>query len=323
MSALPFDDADLESRLAWIFGSHRSGSTWLLRLLADPLLLDQRSARDPLGFSVPDEAPGAADVLPVNEFHLANHLSPATGPPAEIRPGAYMPTTLDTFLAERGSYLFARSFADVWRPEARRLALVRLNALVERAGERLRVDSPTIVIKEVNGSHAAGLVMSLFPRSRLIFLARDGRDVVDSLLHGYQPGGWLGRAVGRTVEGREQRLKLVGEQARRWTAEMGVVAGAFETRPAELRVKVRYEDLLADTEGGLAGLFAFLGLPRDRERIAATVAAHSFDRLPRGLRGPRRTFRAATPGLWRENLSREELELAEAIMGPTLRRLGY
>ena len=29
---------------------------------------------------------------------------------------------------------------------------------------------PLIVIKEVNSSHAAGLIMSLLPRSKLIFL---------------------------------------------------------------------------------------------------------------------------------------------------------
>ena len=48
-----------------------------------------------------------------------------------------------------------------------------------------------MVIKEVNGSHGADLVMSLFPRSKMIFLVRDGRDVLDSLLDANKEGGWM------------------------------------------------------------------------------------------------------------------------------------
>ena len=49
------------------------------------------------------------------------------------------------------------------------------------------------MIKEVDGSHAADVVMSLFPRSRMLFLVRDGRDVIDSLLDANSPVGWLTR----------------------------------------------------------------------------------------------------------------------------------
>ena len=40
------------------------------------------------------------------------------------------------------------------------------------------------------GSHAADTIMDLFPESCLIFLLRDGRDVVDSWLDGYRDGSW-------------------------------------------------------------------------------------------------------------------------------------
>ncbi len=33
--------------------------------------------------------------------------------------------------------------------------------------------------------------MSMFPRSKMVFLVRDGRDVVDSQTAANQPGGWL------------------------------------------------------------------------------------------------------------------------------------
>lgn len=49
----------------------------------------------------------------------------------------------------------------------RRLVLVRLYATLERTREQgMRLQSaPLVIIKEVNGSHAADLVMSL-PRAR-------------------------------------------------------------------------------------------------------------------------------------------------------------
>ena len=40
-------------------------------------------------------------------------------------------------------------------------------------------------------------------------------------------------------------------------------------------------------------------------------------------KGPTKALRAATPGLWRENLSDEEQLAVNEIMGETLERLGY
>jgi len=44
---------------------------------------------------------------------------------------------------------------------------------------------------------------------------------------------------------------------------------------------------------------------------------------PAEHRGPDKIFRAAQPGLWRENLSADEQEVVEGVMGPKLRELGY
>src|SRR5579885_3084716 len=66
-----------ESRLVWIFGSPRSGSTWLLNMLVHPLAPAGRSAESELvtrqgglGGSVEPEA------IPVNEPYIPQHLTP-------------------------------------------------------------------------------------------------------------------------------------------------------------------------------------------------------------------------------------------------------
>jgi hypothetical protein len=39
-----FDDEELESKLVWIFGSPRTGSTWLVEMLCHPLKVDHESS---------------------------------------------------------------------------------------------------------------------------------------------------------------------------------------------------------------------------------------------------------------------------------------
>src|SRR5439155_8283178 len=217
---------------------------------------------------------------------------------------------------------------DVWRPEARRMTLVRLHAVVDRAleaGLNLPQEMPLMVIKEVNGSHGADLVMPLFPGSRMIFLVRDGRDVLDSMIDANRPGGWTGkRRWGRPgFRSNLERLDFVRENARNWTARMNACSRALDAHDPELRLRVRYEDLLEDTASGLGEIARWLELPSGPKRMESIGAQHAFDALPEQGRGPGKLTRAATPGAWREGLTSEEQEIAKEIMRPTLEELGY
>lgn len=320
---LRFDDAELESRLVWILGSPRTGSTWLLEQLCHPARIDHSGS---LGLSVPPGGAAPIDALPINEFLVSRHIAPALGEPVE-REGSLVPATLNNYLGHKSSYLFARDYAEVWRPQLRRLVLVRLQGTLDRARQRgLPVGrAPLLIIKEVNGSHAADVVMSLFPRSRLLFLARDGRDVVDSMRDAVGGDAWLGsqqHAESRFANPAE-RLAWVRRASLDWTCDVAATSRAYDAHTPSLRRIVRYEDLLADTAGALRGIFGWLGLPREDGQIAETVAAHDFAEIPADMRGPGRKWRAATPGLWRENLSPEEQLATAEIMGPRLAELGY
>jgi hypothetical protein len=320
---LPFDPDELESRLVWIWTSARSGSTWLLRLLSHPLQLvdGSRSPDDMLGFRVPERAPGPVDVIPVDTTFLANHLAP----PARSAPydESYTPVTFGMFpgMAERPNYFFSTKYADVWRPELRRLALVRFHALIERTAERHEVSAPRVILKEVAGAHAADLVMSLFPRSRLVFLVRDGRDVVDSQVDANRADAWLPTAVGFADAG--ERLEFVRERSHTWGGDVLTIQRALAAHPAELRYTVRYEDLLADTTGQLGALASWLGLERGPAWLERAVETKSFANVPAAGKGPKRFYRAASPGLWRESLTPDEQAVAGEVMGPKLAELGY
>lgn len=318
-AGLTFDADEFESHLVWIWGSPRTGSSWLLGQLCHPLKPDPRTA---VGFEAPARGAGPIDVVPVDESFIPNHLAPALGDPREVD-GSYVPGTLNNYLAAKPAYMLSDEYAEVWRPEARRLALVRLHGFLERAereGFPLAPD-PHMVIKEGNGSHASDLVMSLLPRARMIFLVRDGRDVVDSLLHAYAPGGFLARNQGQAFETPAERAEGLRWAARMWACNVDVTLEALAAHPPELRRTVRYEDLLADTAGEMRSLFEWLGLEREPAWLESMVAERSFASTRR--RGPGERNRSATPGLWRENLSGEEQAAVAEIVGPRLAKLGY
>jgi hypothetical protein len=179
------------------------------------------------------------------------------------------------------------------------------------------------VIKEVNGSHAADLVMGLMPRSRLLFLDRDGRDVVDSLLAAYQPGGFLARHQGQAFETPEERAEGLRWAARLWSCNVDITLRAIDAHPAELCHTVRYEDLLACNEAEVGAIHAWLGTERTPPQVERMLADTAFSAVPAERKGARERHRSAQPGLWRENLSPEEQAAATEIMGPRLKRLGY
>jgi hypothetical protein len=122
-------------------------------------------------------------VIPINEPYISHHVSPALGESAIITLHSYRRDAPDYFLSDR--------YAEAWRAPLRTLVLARLAAQADAISERHSLRDPLAVIKEPNGSLGADLVMSLFPRSRLILLLRDGRDVVDSMLDAQAPGAWL------------------------------------------------------------------------------------------------------------------------------------
>lgn len=287
-----------EERLVWIFGSPRSGSTWLLSLLAE-----HRA------------------VVPVNEPLIGLYLGPFLSDWPGIDASDLNSTnfTLNRLARDTKVHFFADEFRDVWGPHLARLICARFSAHARRYGR----GSSLVVIQEPNGSQAADVIMGVLPRARLLFLLRDGRDVVDSELFGTVQGGWMSRrfSVVRGIAPSE-RLAFITHSAHKWLWRTEAVQAAFAAHPGPKRL-VRYEDLCATPEEQMREVFDWLELPVSEFDLSALVQQHAFERVPEHQRGSREFHRSATPGLWRENLSREEQAAAEKIMGPKLRQLGY
>jgi sulfotransferase family protein len=287
--------------LAWIFGSSRSGSTWLLRMLSE---LER--------------------VIPVDDPHLGHHLGVWRPIPLAWATAKDPPKlgTLADYKRQKRDYLFSDSYRDVWMPQLRGLIGARFEAqAVEDIAAAGGIERPIVVVKEP-GSHAADTIMDLFPSSSLVFLLRDGRDVVDSWLDGYSDGSWA------TDEGAYPlddtgRPALIRWQSSVWLHRTEVVQETYARTDPDRRVMIRYEEMRADPAATLERICAMLGIETSGEQLARIATANEFSRVPKRKRGNGREIRRAKPGGWAVHMSRDEIIAMHEILAPKLDELGY
>jgi LPS sulfotransferase NodH len=288
-------------RLAWIFGSSRSGSTWLLRMLS-----------------------GLEPVIPIDDPHLGHHLGVWRPIPLAWATAKDPPKlgTLADYKRQKRDYLFSDRYRDSWMPQLRKLVCDRFEAQAHEDAEAAGgIEDPIVVVKEP-GSHAADTIMSLFPESFLVFLLRDGRDVVDSWLDAYRDGSWATEEGAYPVDD-AGRPALIRWQASVWLHRTEVVQQTFaQTDPAR-RVMIRYEDLQTDPVGGLARICETIGVDADADRLEAIARSNEFSRVPDAQKGSGQEIRRAKPGGWATHMSREEILAMHEILGPKLDELGY
>jgi hypothetical protein len=155
------------------------------------------------------------------------------------------------------------------------------------------------------------LMRELYPAARELFLVRDFRDMIASMLaYNVRKGiGDFGRAL---VESDEAWLNYLHQN-------FLVLRAAWRDRgePGSL---VRYEDLVRDPASTLPPLLTLLGLDATPETVASLIAAADTPEL-------RGHGTAGTPGAsigrWRHDLPPELLAAVEETLGDLLQEFGY
>ena len=135
-------------------------------------------------------------------------------------------------------------------------------------------------------------LLRLWPAARFVHLLRDGRDVARSCIG----MGWAGN---------------VWYGAERWITAENLWTELCRRVPPSRRFELRYEDLVRNPDAELVRLCGFLGTDFERSML-------EYDRDS--------TYERPDPGLagqWCEKLTRSELALLEARIGPLLRERGY
>ena len=77
------------------------------------------------------------------------------------------------------------------------------------------------------------------------------------------------------------------------------------------KVLIRYEDLKADTLGTLKHIYSALEIPIDEGDLIRAIEKYSWENIPEDKKGPGKIRRKASPGGWREDLTPEQIEIVE------------
>jgi hypothetical protein len=266
--------------IVWIFGSGRTGSTWLSQMMG--ALPDHTTWNEPL------------------VGHLFGHIYYERGKYRKDNP------------ADR--HFILGGDRKVWLNSIRSFVLGQATARFPQ-----RIDSGYLVIKEPHGSLGAPLLMEALPESRMVFLVRHPKDVVASALDAHREGSWTQVRRGKREKtlAQERPERFVNSRSRTYLQDIEYVKQAYEIHKGR-KVLVRYEDLRADTLGTMQRIYSTLEIPADKGDLAKAVDKYAWENIADKRKGQGKFFRKATPGGWREDLTTEQARIVEEIARPLL-----
>jgi hypothetical protein len=299
---------DLERRMIWIFGSARSGTTWLLH---DILGAAPSAAR-------PDDLTG---MRPIDEAGIGFLLG-AVELDAERFYG--VDRSVDTASADVPVFermIARRSGQPEFVRNPRTEASLR-RAIRELVFEHVLVhwgllDYDFVGFKAPNEGHAADILMGAFPLARMIVIVRDGRDVMRSR---FSP--FASRTLAETTDLALRRY-AVTYYAHYWNFQREVIERAFAAHDPERRLQVSYERLRAEELETFASLYRFIGAPLSEPEIAAVIDRVRLENVGRDQRGANLPRQTGEVGGYRRSFLKTEVALMTSIMEAGLRQHGY
>lgn len=273
----------LEKNIVWIFGSRRSGTTWL---------------RDLLSFNTKF----------IRETYVTDHL-------AVQSQANYFVRRIDE-VKDKDNYFFSERYKDTWQYYLGKLLIYRVYADVLDYRHKIIVKEPSSYLD------ASDIISKCTPLSKKIIILRDGRDVLDSILDGREAGGWLLTNPNDALT-KESRIILIEQSARYWVKQVETLLDTYSQLPTDRRFLVHYEELLKNTFTILKKIYAFLEIPITDDEIIKIIDKFDFSNIPADLKGKGKFYRIASPGQWRVNFNENEKQVMHQIMGNLLKKLGY
>jgi Sulfotransferase domain len=111
----------------------------------------------------------------------------------------------------------------------------------------------------------------------------------------------------------------VKQVAKHYLKNVGNAAEAYDAHQGP-KVLVRYEELRSDALGTMKRIHSALGMAADGEKLRRAVEEHSWESIPEDQKGEGKFYRKATPGGWREDLTPEQVRVIEETTHPLLEK---
>jgi len=277
------EESILEKNIVWVFGVRRSGTTWLRDLLSH-------------------------DTKFLRESHLTDHLSLNSRSSDFVR--------LIDEKKDSKNYFFSTYYRNTWQYYLGKLIIYRIFAEVQDYSHKIIVKEPSSYLS------ASDLISQCTPKSKVIIILRDGRDVIDSIIDGRQKGGWLSKNTDSNIS-EKIRSPFIEKSSKWWVKQTENLLKTYETLPKERKFLVYYEDLLKNTFDTLQKIYELIEIPISNDTLKEIINKFDFKNIPPEEKGKGKFYRFANPGKWKENFNKKETQIMNEIMGEMLRRADY
>jgi len=276
----------LEKNLVWILASPRSGTTWLATELLSPKTI---CFHEPL---------------------IGEHLAWAK------QSGSDHVRRID-IEKNRPHYFFSEKFENTWKYYLRKLILHRIHSQFPMLHKK-------IIVKEPNGSLGADIISKCLPNSKIIFMFRDGRDVLLSQLTALSKGGYAAE-MDKNFEplSGKRRVSFIKDQSLRWNELVEILLRTQKQHPKNLQLLLHYEDIIKNTFEELKKIYEFIGVKISDDEIKDVIAKYDFKNISSDKKGLGTTRQFATAGQWQGGFNIIEKKLIDGIMKDSLKKLGY
>ncbi len=270
-------------KMVWIFGSGRSGSTWLRSMMGE--LDGARVWEEPMVGRLFGEFYARA---PKDNLRSADF---AMGDP--IRRGWI--SSIRNFVLDGARYsnprLGPEQYLVIKEPNGSVGAPLLMEALPESRMILLVRDPRDVVASVLDAATEGGW----------LYESREGR------------------TGAKRSETDRRPNSFVRERANVYRRGVESAWRAYDAHKGP-KVLVRYEDLGADTLGEMRRIYSALGIPVEVEDLRRAVAKHSWENVPEREKGRGKFYRRGTSGGWREDLTPKQAEVVEKTTASLLER---
>ena len=159
-------------------------------------------------------------------------------------------------------------------------------------------------LKDPSLTYCLDNLKRLFPKSKIIFIVRDGRAVANSYLQ---------------VKWGVANIYAAGE---RWKKEIEIQREFWESH-RDICWQVKYEDLLANPEKELQTISSFLGEEYSASMLSYSKQSNTIIKPKASNENAFRQIDRSMEAKWKKELTHYQISVFESIAGQQLKEFGY